>query len=416
MALQKLKEKGIPAKNLIYSSIGLVIFGLIAINFVLNFFWQESLINDLRKRLINYQISEAKRAAESIERYVEKELREIENLAVDIASLKENKEIVESFISRFLNEHFMVKEISIINLEGREEGRYSKKEIFLPKKSRDFSFLEEFERAKKGEVYISPVNFSDSGEPFVVISLPIRKLEIQEPQAVLRALVDLQEAWGEVIERKIGKSGRVSVVDDKGMLIADPSPSRVFKKTNLLDLPPTKAVLKGDVFFGSKYFNEKGKEVIGVGAPIKFGDLKWGVIVEQDLEEIEEPFKPITRLIILSFLSGLLIVGILSWLLVVINRADKQLIERYEAWERAQASLAEARDVLEIRVRARTKELQELVERQEEIIKERTKELQEKIAELEKFQKIAIGRELRMVELKREIERLKKELEKYKKP
>jgi hypothetical protein len=414
MSLQKLKEKGIPAKNLIYSSIGLMIFGLIAINFVLNFFWRESLLNDLRKRLINYQISEAKRAAESIERDIEKELREIENLAVDIAFLKENKEIVESFIYRFLNEHFMVKEISIINLEGREEGRYSKKGIFLPKKSRDFSFLEEFERAKKGKVYISPVDFSDSGEPFVVISVPIRKLEIQEPQAVLRALVDLQKAWGEVIERKIGKSGRISVIDDKGMVIADPRPSRVFKKTNLLDLPPTKTVLKGNVFFGSKYFNEKGKEVIGVGAPIKFGDLRWGVILEQDSEEIEEPFKPITRLTILSFLGSLLIVGILSWLLAVINRADKQLIERYEAWEKAQASLAEARDVLEIRVRARTKELQELVERQEEIIKERTKELQEKIAELEKFQKLAVGRELKMIELKQEIERLKKELEKHK--
>jgi PAS domain S-box-containing protein len=41
-------------------------------------------------------------------------------------------------------------------------------------------------------------------------------------------------------------------------------------------------------------------------------------------------------------------------------------------------------------------------------IKEKEAELHKKIKELEKFQKISIGRELKMAELKKEIERLKK--------
>jgi len=45
-------------------------------------------------------------------------------------------------------------------------------------------------------------------------------------------------------------------------------------------------------------------------------------------------------------------------------------------------------------------------------IKEKEKELQKKIGELEKFQKISIGRELKMAELKKEIERLEKEIRK----
>ena len=54
-------------------------------------------------------------------------------------------------------------------------------------------------------------------------------------------------------------------------------------------------------------------------------------------------------------------------------------------------------------------ELKKLQEEMEAKIEERTKELQEKMEELEKFNRLAVGRELKMIELKEEIERLKKE-------
>jgi PAS domain S-box-containing protein len=59
--------------------------------------------------------------------------------------------------------------------------------------------------------------------------------------------------------------------------------------------------------------------------------------------------------------------------------------------------------------------LKELQERLEEKVKERTKELQEKIDQLEIFQRLTVGRELKMIELKREIEKLKAQLERSKK-
>jgi len=66
---------------------------------------------------------------------------------------------------------------------------------------------------------------------------------------------------------------------------------------------------------------------------------------------------------------------------------------------------------LEIKVAARTRELRELAQSLEEQVKSRTKELQLKVEELEKFHEIAVGRELKMVELKREVGKLKKKLE-----
>jgi len=76
--------------------------------------------------------------------------------------------------------------------------------------------------------------------------------------------------------------------------------------------------------------------------------------------------------------------------------------------------LERAKEVAEKEVEKRTRELEELSKKQEEIIKERTRELQEKVRDLEKFNKLAVGRELKMIELKEEIKKLKEELAKYK--
>ncbi len=80
--------------------------------------------------------------------------------------------------------------------------------------------------------------------------------------------------------------------------------------------------------------------------------------------------------------------------------------------------LEEAKMVLEIKVRARTRELRELAESLEKKVRERTKaleesqkELQRKVRELEKFHQLAVERELKMLEMKKRIRELERELE-----
>ncbi len=98
-------------------------------------------------------------------------------------------------------------------------------------------------------------------------------------------------------------------------------------------------------------------------------------------------------------------------------RRDLELVETREKreaelkeLERVKAELENAKSVLEIKVKARTWELRELTQNLEEQVKERTKELQEKIEESQKMIKLMVGRELRMVELKKEIQKLKEKL------
>lgn len=95
-----------------------------------------------------------------------------------------------------------------------------------------------------------------------------------------------------------------------------------------------------------------------------------------------------------------------------IKKLQKELEEKVK--ERTK-EIEEVKKVLEIKIQARNRELRELAGRREEIIKERTKQLREKVDELERFYNLAVGRELKMVELKKENKKLKEKREKYKK-
>jgi len=72
----------------------------------------------------------------------------------------------------------------------------------------------------------------------------------------------------------------------------------------------------------------------------------------------------------------------------------------------------EMESVLAIRIKARTRELRDLADSLDIQVKERTLALQEKINESEKFNRLTVGRELRMIELKKEINALKEEIRK----
>lgn len=77
---------------------------------------------------------------------------------------------------------------------------------------------------------------------------------------------------------------------------------------------------------------------------------------------------------------------------------------------KAHARIEEAKNILEIKVKARTKELQALTGKQERVIEEKTRDLQERVDQLERIHRLSVGRELKMIELKKEIKKLKEPL------
>ncbi len=87
-------------------------------------------------------------------------------------------------------------------------------------------------------------------------------------------------------------------------------------------------------------------------------------------------------------------------------RSSKSLYKIY----RQSQELKETAAVLEIRIKAKTRELQEQARLLREENRLKTEALRRRIDELERFRRMVVGRELKMVELKEKISQLKKGL------
>jgi len=110
-----------------------------------------------------------------------------------------------------------------------------------------------------------------------------------------------------------------------------------------------------------------------------------------------------------SFLTTLLAEsGMITFSFLAASIFRNSLEENFKKLSIAHEELKDIKDTLTVRVNASTKELKKLNLHLEKEVRKRSRELKTKLEELEKFRKLTVGRELKMIKLKERIEELEK--------
>jgi hypothetical protein len=145
----------------------------------------------------------------------------------------------------------------------------------------------------------------------------------------------------------------------------------------------------------------------------KVGDIRGGISVSIPIE----PLWVILHMRIYTLSLGHILLWLIGLFGIVFGTHRLRGAELKQ--RQSEEELNEYRYQLEEIVGTRTAELNTANEQLQKKIRERKQmeeELKKRIKDLEEFYNMAVGREIRMIELKEEIESLKKELGKYKNP
>ncbi len=297
-----------------------------------------------------------------------------------------------------------------------------------------------YQEVKQGKSSMSPAHIILG--PYKVILSTAAPVKNEEGKiiAVMAGQVNMEKIWETTDKIKVEEKGFAFIVNKEGRFVAYPEKEKIL---TLMSSPSfIKEVLSGDGGVTNYADENKQKMIGGVASFLEeklIDQLGWKLIIAQPESEAFALVNTFQRQVIIIFLSGIVLLLIISYLLsnkivvpikkiitatkkialgelgtqITIKTGDEveELAESFNKMaidlKKSRIVIEESKDVLEIRVAARTKELQELTKGLEEKVGERTKELQGQVDELERFRRLTVGRELKMLELKKELKNKK---------
>ncbi len=169
---------------------------------------------------------------------------------------------------------------------------------------------EYFKQAFIGKNYFSPIYFNEVKEPYVISSHPIRQFD--QIIGVLAGRINLMSIWELVDEIRIGATGNVFVIGDKGQLIAHKDKKKVLERSEVIDLNLIRNI-ENQIQKSIVFYNPEGEKMLGTITQLR--DFNWLIIIQQSEVEAYELIS-LMRYQVFAFVGLVIIIAIvLSYLL-----------------------------------------------------------------------------------------------------
>ncbi len=329
-----------------------------------------------RERAIALQSERAQRIAGQVISYMQIQenaltelvaVRGISNLPVDQQT---------QLLSRLVSYSNAFNSLRLVDSAGRERVVVSSTQVIT--QLRDLSSADEYKvPVTNNQIYYSPVQFSENtGEPYLLIAVPITNVRTNNVTDVLIAEVRFKPIWDLLANVTRGQGSSTYIVDAQTRVVAHNNPSVVLRDT-LFTVPEQNGV----------YTGVNATNVVLATNKINLGGQEFTVVTETPTLEAFATIVRTELTIAALLLVAIIIAGLLGWLAarqivqpieslvksaqaisagnlseqVVVTRRD-EIGNLGEAFNRMTAQLRELIGTLEQRVADRTKALSTVAE------------------------------------------------------
>jgi hypothetical protein len=241
---------------------------------------------DEKALLVRVQSKQAEAAAAKIAQFIEEIKRQLE-WTTQIAGPAATPENRRFDALRLLRQAPAIFELAILDGDGRERLRVSRRAMDVVGSLADFSKDRKFTEAMAHKIYYGPVYFRRGSEPYMTVSLAGTRRDA----GVIVAEVNLKFIWHVISHIKVGEQGKVYLVDEQGRLIGDPDLSLVLRNTDRSSLVQVRAA-RASSAYGTEHpvteaTDPSGRRVLSAYAPV--APLAWTVFVEWPLDQAYAP-------------------------------------------------------------------------------------------------------------------------------
>ena len=242
-------------------------------------------VSQIKKDAARLQMEIASMTADRIRTFVQRKIDRFSDTANAVSLYQLGSKEQQLLTALLVKNDNSLNDASIIDARGMEVVKVSDRKVYFPSDFSDQSKSAKFNKAIKGENFISQVYTSDKAQPYITVAIPLWGTA-QTVVGVVAAEADLSFLWEAVGKINFGTEGYAYLIDAQGNLIAHKDAALVLKRMNLGQVDGVKKFLRNptrlDLNPAQEGHGLLDKPVLVTYAPIP--ELGWAVILEEPLD------------------------------------------------------------------------------------------------------------------------------------